>query len=595
MLKQIKLVFSLLFVIVFLSCETKKKDKVANFQTPFEVSKGQETATYPEIIDFYLRLAKEFPEINVQTIGNTDSGLPLHMVTFNLDGDFNFTKIGKDKTIVLINNGIHPGESDGIDATMLLFRDLATGQLEPPKNTVLVTIPVYNVGGALNRNSTTRTNQNGPESYGFRGNARNYDLNRDFIKSDTKNARTFAKIFHLVKPDIFIDTHVSNGADYQYTLTHLFTQHNKLGSELGKYLEHEMRPELEAALASTGWDITPYVNVFHTVPEKGFSQFWDSPRYSTGYTTLWNTLGMMVETHMLKPYKKRVEGTYELLHQMLAIAESDGTKIKELRKQAFDDFLEKKYYPIAWTVDTTKADTLNFKGFEVDTLTSEVTGLPRIKYDENRPFTKSVVYRNSFIPTDSIEIPQAYIVKKPWSQLMDRLDNNLISYRTLSKDTVINVESYKIGEYQTGNQPYEGHYPHYGTKVAKSYVGITFSQGDILIPTDQPGIRYLLETLEPSATDSFFNWNFFDTVLQRKEGFSPYVFEDMATEMLKSNARLRETFQFKKATDKQFAENAYAQLEWLYSKSEHSEPAYLQYPVYRIQKDSIVSTTNDSQ
>lgn len=595
MLKQIKLVFSLLFVIVFLSCETKKKDKVANFQTPFEVSKGQETATYPEIIDFYLRLAKEFPEINVQTIGNTDSGLPLHMVTFNLDGDFNFTKIGKDKTIVLINNGIHPGESDGIDATMLLFRDLATGQLEPPKNTVLVTIPVYNVGGALNRNSTTRTNQNGPESYGFRGNARNYDLNRDFIKSDTKNARTFAKIFHLVKPDIFIDTHVSNGADYQYTLTHLFTQHNKLGSELGKYLEHEMRPELEAALASTGWDITPYVNVFHTVPEKGFSQFWDSPRYSTGYTTLWNTLGMMVETHMLKPYKKRVEGTYELLHQMMAIAESDGTKIKELRKQAFDDFLEKKYYPIAWTVDTTKADTLNFKGFEVDTLTSEVTGLPRIKYDENRPFTKSVVYRNSFIPTDSIEIPQAYIVKKPWSQLMDRLDNNLISYRTLSKDTVINVESYKIGEYQTGNQPYEGHYPHYGTKVAKSYVGITFSQGDILIPTDQPGIRYLLETLEPSATDSFFNWNFFDTVLQRKEGFSPYVFEDMATEMLKSNARLRETFQFKKATDKQFAENAYAQLEWLYSKSEHSEPAYLQYPVYRIQKDSIVSTTNDSQ
>lgn len=595
MLKQIKLVFSLLFVIVFLSCETKKKDKVANFQTPFEVSKGQETATYPEIIDFYLRLAKEFPEINVQTIGNTDSGLPLHMVTFNLDGDFNFTKIGKDKTIVLINNGIHPGESDGIDATMLLFRDLATGQLEPPKNTVLVTIPVYNVGGALNRNSTTRTNQNGPESYGFRGNARNYDLNRDFIKSDTKNARTFAKIFHLVKPDIFIDTHVSNGADYQYTLTHLFTQHNKLGSELGKYLEHEMRPELEAALASTGWDITPYVNVFHTVPEKGFSQFWDSPRYSTGYTTLWNTLGMMVETHMLKPYKKRVEGTYELLHQMLAIAESDGTKIKELRKQAFDDFLEKKYYPIAWTVDTTKADTLNFKGFEVDTLTSEVTGLPRIKYDENRPFTKSVVYRNSFIPTDSIEIPQAYIVKKPWSQLMDRLDNNLISYRTLSKDTVINVESYKIGDYQTGNQPYEGHYPHYGTKVAKSYVGITFSQGDILIPTDQPGIRYLLETLEPSATDSFFNWNFFDTVLQRKEGFSPYVFEDMATEMLKNNARLRETFQFKKATDKQFAENAYAQLEWLYSKSEHSEPAYLQYPVYRIQKDSIVSTTNDSQ
>ncbi len=591
-MKQIKLFFSLLFILLFLSCETKKKDKVAIFQTPFEISQGQETATYPEVIDFYLRLAKEFPEINVQTIGNTDSGLPLHMVTFNLDAEFNFTKIEKDKTIILINNGIHPGESDGIDATMLLYRDLATGQLEPPKNTVIVTIPVYNVGGALNRNSTTRTDQNGPESYGFRGNARDYDLNRDFIKSDTKNARTFAKIFHLVKPDIFIDTHVSNGADYQYTLTHLFTQHNKLGGELGKYLENKIRPELENALTASGWDITPYVNVFHTVPEKGFSQFWDSPRYSSGYTTLWNTLGMMVETHMLKPYKKRVEGTSELLHQMMEIAETDGTKIKLLRKQAFDDYSKRKYYPIAWAVDTTKADTLNFKGFEVDTLTSEVTGLPRIKYDENRPFTKPVVYRNSFIPLDSVEIPKAYIIKKPWSQITERLDINLINYRTLSKDTIVRVESYKIADYQTGKQPYEGHYPHHGSVVAKSVADLTFSQGDIFIPTNQPGIRYLLETLEPSASDSFFNWNFFDTVLQRKEGFSPYVFEDMATEMLKNDARLRETFQFKKATDKQFAENAHAQLEWLYSKSEHSEPAYLQYPVYRIMKDSITPVSN---
>ncbi|MCG2462136.1 M14 family metallopeptidase [Flavobacteriaceae bacterium F89] len=589
-----KLFFSLLSVLVFLSCETKKKDKVANFQTPFEISQGQETATYLEIIDFYLRLAKEFPEINVQTIGNTDSGLPLHMVTFNLDGDFNFTKIGKEKTIVLINNGIHPGESDGIDATMILFRDLAIGQLAPPKNTVLVTIPVYNVGGALNRNATTRTNQNGPRSYGFRGNARNFDLNRDFIKSDTENAKTFAKIFHLVKPDIFVDTHVSNGADYQYTLTHLFTQHNKLGGRLGEYLENEMRPELETALKVSGRDITPYVNVFHTVPEMGFSQFLDSPRYSSGYTALWNTLGMMVETHMLKPYKKRVEGTYQLLHQMVEIAETDGTKIKLLRKQAFDDFSGKKYYPINWAVDTTKADTLNFKGFEVDTLTSAVTGLPRIKYDENRPFTKSVIYRNSFIALDSIEIPKAYVIKRPWTQVMERLDINQIIYRTLSKDTVIRVQSYKIGDYQTGKQSFEGHYPHHGTKVTKSVTDITFSQGDIFIPTNQPGLRYLLETLEPAATDSFFNWNFFDTVLQRKEGFSPYVFEDMAAEMLKNDARLRETFQFKKATDKQFAENSYAQLEWLYSKSDHSEPTYLQYPVYRIAKDSIVSLTNDS-
>lgn len=255
-------------------------------------SNGTETATYEETITFYTELAKSYPEVSIDRMGLTDSGEPLHIVTLNKDKEFDFKKIRKNnKRILLIMNGIHPGESDGIDATMLLFRDFASGTIELPKNTVLITIPIYNVGGSLNRNSYTRTNQNGPKSYGFRGNARNYDLNRDFIKSDTKNAQSFAEIFHLIQPDVFIDNHVSNGADYQYTLTHLFTQHNKLGGELGIYLNEQMMPKLEEKLVERSWDITPYVNVYNRVPDNGFTQFMDHPRYSTGYTTLWNTLG----------------------------------------------------------------------------------------------------------------------------------------------------------------------------------------------------------------------------------------------------------------------------------------------------------------
>ncbi|MEO9892446.1 M14 family zinc carboxypeptidase, partial [Aurantibacter sp.] len=197
--------------LLLFSCNEKKEQHESNFPTHFEESKGTETATYQETIAFYTKLAKAFPEINIQTIGATDSGKTLHVVTYNIDGDFNYQKVAEDKVVLLINNGIHPGESDGIDATMLLFRDLATKKLEAPKNTVLATIPIYNIGGALNRNTSTRANQNGPKEYGFRGNTKNYDLNRDFIKADTKNARSFAKIFHLVNPDLFIDNHVSNG------------------------------------------------------------------------------------------------------------------------------------------------------------------------------------------------------------------------------------------------------------------------------------------------------------------------------------------------------------------------------------------------
>ena len=578
------LVFSIVFLL--LSCEKKIEDKIAEYPTPFERSNGNQTATYSEVIEFYIQLAKEFPAINIQTIGDTDSGEPLHVVTYNFDGEFNFSKIGKDKTIILINNGIHPGESDGIDATMTLFRDLAVEKMTPPKNTVITTIPIYNIDGALNRNSTTRANQNGPESYGFRGNAQNYDLNRDFIKSDTKNAKTFADIFHLVKPDIFIDNHVSNGADYQYTLTHLFTQHNKLGGDLGTYLEQELRPRLEQSLAADNWDITPYVNVFNEVPEKGFSQFMDSPRYSTGYTTLWNTLGMMVETHMLKPYKKRVEGTYHLMVKMIEITDTDTKKIKELRELAFSKQLEMDYYPLQWEVDSTRVSTLDFKGFEADTLTSEVTGLPRLKYDRNRPFTKSVAYKNNYKPSLMVEVPKAYIIKKGWKKIVDLLVKNQINYQTLQKDTTFLVESYKIATYNTYERPYEGHYPHYGTTVTKKSDSIRFSQGDFLVPTNQPGMRYLLETLEPEAPDSFFNWNFFDTVLSRKEGFSPYVFEDVALKILQENESLNQEFQLKKEMEADFAKNWYAQLDWLYTHSLYYESAHMQYPIYRILKDS---------
>lgn len=575
-----------LALVLLVSCENTTAKKAASFETGFETSKGMETATYKEVIAFYLQLAKNYPEINVQTIGETDSGNPLHLVTFNHDGDFNHQKLRDDKTMLLINNGIHPGESDGIDATMLLFRDLAQNKIEHPKNVVLVTIPIYNVGGMLNRNSTTRANQNGPKAYGFRGNAQNYDLNRDFIKVDTKNARSFSEIFHLVKPDVFIDNHVSNGADYQYTLTHLFTQHNKLGGDLGTYLHNEFMPKLEENLKESNWDITPYVNVFNRPPETGFSQFMDYPRYSTGYTTLWNTLGMMVETHMLKPYKMRVEGTYELMKEVISLAENDHEKIKELRKSSENELITKETYHLNWQVDTTQTTKLQFKGYEADTLQSEVTGLNRLKFDRERPFIKETTYSNYFIPFDTITVPAAYVLKKGWHSVIDLLRLNQIDFYELEQDTILNLESYRIQKYDTRKLPYEGHYLHYNTKVKASKKMVALSKGVYIIPSNQNGIRYLMETLEPQAPDSFFNWNFFDTVLQQKEGFSPYVFEDVALEILKENRTLRDSFMLKKENDENFSKNWYAQLDWIFKRSPYYEPAHMQYPVYRVLKGS---------
>nr|WP_321231151.1 M14 family metallopeptidase [uncultured Psychroserpens sp.] len=580
---QVIIKLSSLFLITFLSsCSSESNSIREDFTTEFEKSNGLQTATYAETIQFYQDLADAFSEVKIDSIGETDSGKPLHIVTLNSDSNFNYSEIRNNKRILLINNGIHPGESDGIDATMMFFRDIVQGKIDMPQSTVLVTIPIYNVGGSLNRNSSTRTNQNGPESYGFRGNARNFDLNRDFIKSDTKNARTFAQIFHLIEPDVFIDNHVSNGADYQYTLTHLFTQHNKLGGELGDFIHTKMMPQLEQKLAKKDWDITPYVNVFNRTPEEGFSQFMDSPRYSTGYTTLWNTLGMMVETHMLKPYKQRVEGTYELMKSMIEITENEGETISVLRENAVDNLRNKKTYPLQWTIDTTKTTTLDFKGFEGNMIESSITGAKRLKYDTSKPFTKPVTYRNYMTSTLDVEIPEAYIIPQGWWNIIELLKLNNIEMNRFESDTTLTVKSYQIKNYETRKQAYEGHYPHYNVELDVSEVKMTFFKGDYMVNTNQNGFRYLLETLEPQAPDSFFSWNFFDTILQQKEGFSPYVWEDKAQQLLRNNPKLQIDFNLRKSFDKDFANNWYAQLDWLHKQSENYEKAHLQYPVYKL-------------
>lgn len=574
-----KKILATLLLISGLSCDSKKE---YDFTTVFEKTKGFETATYSQTINFYKNLAKKYNTISIDSIGATDSGKPLHIVTFNEAANFNFETIRNTKRTILINNGIHPGESDGIDATMMLYRDLANGKINTPKNTVLTTIPIYNIGGSLNRNSHSRTNQNGPKSYGFRGNARNYDLNRDFIKTDTKNAKTFAEIFHLIQPDVFIDNHVSNGADYQYTLTHLFTQHNKLGGQLGNYIQNFMMPELEKKLKDKAWDITPYVNVFNNVPEKGFSQFMDYPRYSTGYTSLFNTLGMMVETHMLKPYKQRVEGTYELMKSMIKITEENGQTIKNLREKANTNYTANSKYPLQWEIDTLKNTILNFKGYEGNLITSKITGSNRLKYDRNQPFTKKVVYNNYFKPTLSITIPKAYIIPQGWHEVIARLKRNKIAFIELNKDSTIQVESYKIKDFKSRKSPYEGHYLHYNTTITSTTETITFRKGDYIATTNQPGVRYLIEVLEPQAPDSFFNWNFFDTILQQKEGFSPYVWEDKALEILENNPELKQNFENKKSQDINFNKNWYQQLDWIHKQSEHYESAHLNYPIYKL-------------
>ncbi len=502
--------------------------------TPFEKSGGKETATYFEVIDWYKHLDKKYSTVLMKEMGPTDAVYPLHLVLVSSNADVNPANWrAKNKTIILVNNGIHPGEPDGIDASMMLVRDLATNKIKLPDNVVLAFIPVYNIGGCLNRNSYTRANQNGPVEYGFRGNSQNLDLNRDFTKNDSREAKSFAQVFHYLKPDIFIDNHVSDGADYQHTITLITTQYEKLGGELGAWLKNTFEPAIYKTMTIKGWDLIPYVDFESSDFNKGIKMFYDPPRYSSGYTALFQTLSFVPETHMLKPYNERVKSTYDLMVSFIEQGSKYNIEIKAQRKKAIASVIQQYKFPLSWQLDTAASTQIVFKGYEKAYTESYATGLQKMFFDHEKPFTSNIKYFNSFKAVNAVEKPKAYIIPHGWYIVVDLLKLNGVVMGELKKDTTIGVNYYKITDYKTSARPYEKHYRNTGAKYETIQDNIKFLKGDYIVYMNQPANRYIVEMLEPGGDDSFFAWNFFDAILQQKEGYSDYRWEDIAGKELK--------------------------------------------------------------
>ncbi|MBB4109689.1 M14 family metallopeptidase [Pedobacter zeae] len=569
----------------FVLCLLSMRLKAIAQKTPFELSGKTGTTTYTEAISYYENLAEAYPQAKLLTYGQTDFGKPLHVLVLSHDQVFDPVKIRQqNKRVLLINNGIHPGEPEGIDASMMLARDLLkAGKL--PKDVVICIIPLYNIDGSFNRSGTSRANQNGPVAYGFRGNSKNLDLNRDFIKTDSKNSAAFQQIFNTWQPEIFVDTHTSNGADYQYVMTLIPTQKDKLNPILAGYLTKTLLPDLYAAMEKAGYPMIPYVNSIGETPESGITGFIDPPRYSTGYTTLHNTIGFMPETHMLKSYDLRVDATYKLLDSYIRLVERDAKVIGENKHKADEAIAVQKEFPLEWKLNKAEVNDLTFKGFEAGQKASTVSGADRLYYDRSKPYTKTIKEWNKFEPAVSVQKPVAYIIPKAWDRVIALLKLNNVKISELKTDQKIKVESYYISDFKTANRPYEGHYLHSAVKLNTVEQNLQYYAGDFVVYTNQPVNRYIIETLEPQATDSYFNWNFFDSILDMKEHYSAYVFEDTATGLLKNNPELKSKLEAKKSSDAEFAKNGAAQLDFVYKNSDYYEKTHNRYPVARLVTD----------
>lgn len=556
-------------------------------KTPYELGNGNQTTTWAACIAFYEKLAAAHPRVlRFETAGETDVGAPLHVGVVSADGVFDRAAIqAAGRTVFFLDNGIHPGEPEGIDATMMLVRDLCEEpqRLDALGQTVLVFVPLYNVDGALNRNDTSRVNQDGPETFGFRGNARHLDLNRDFVKCDSRNARSFNRLFAAWDPDVFVDSHTSNGADYQHVMTLIATQPDKLGGRLGRFLRERMLPHLYAEMERRGFPMCPYINPRKEIPDDGIEDFLDTPRFSTGYAALHHVIGFMPETHMLKPFAQRLESMRALIEAALEFTVAHGAEIRRLRAETRAEDRVRATWPVLWRLDESRHTTFRLKGFEARYEPSRLGNYLRLRYDRSAPFEKEIPWYDRFVPAAEVAAPKAYLIPQAWGEVIERLRWNGVAMETVEIERAIEVEAYRVASYRTGATPFEGRHLHEALSLTTERFTCAARPGDVIVSLDQDRARYVVETLEPLAHDSFFRWGFFDSVLNRKERFSDYVFEDVAEELLETEPGLRERFDAWKAANPALLADKEAVLGFIYeSCRRYREPEHRRVPIFRI-------------
>lgn len=546
-----------------------------------------QTYTYDELIRTYRSLAKGNEFLSITEAGKSDIGKAIHVVVISKNGDVTPREARKKgMSILLINNGIHAGEACGIDASVELARKLSNPKHELHKtldSVVVLIIPVYNVGGILNRGSFSRVNQNGPEEHGFRGNAKNLDLNRDFIKLDSRNAKTFTTLFRAWDPDIFIDTHTTNGSDHQYTLTLINTQKDKLNPVLSQFAEREMVPAFFRGMNKKEMEMIPYVYNFKSSPDQGIKSFLETPRYSSGYTALFDCFSFITEAHVYKPFAQRVQHTLGLLETVVSYAAENSYTIQQKRKEGREHTKSQVQFPLEWELDTMRFELIPFNGYATIFRKSELTNQEMMFYNREKPFSEEIGYYNSFKPKVVVVKPEFYVVPQAYEAVIERMLLNDVKITIIERDTLADLQVYYIAEYKSPKTPYEGHFLHSDIEVKKSQERIQLYEGDYLIEVNQEANRYIVETLEPQSVDGFFAWNFFEGILQQKEWFSDYAFEPKAIQFLEENPQIKKEFENKKVADKNFAKNSWAQLYYIYKKSPYYEKTVNRFPVYRIE------------
>ncbi|MFN7963087.1 MAG: M14 family metallopeptidase [Thermoanaerobaculia bacterium] len=549
------------------------------WRTPAEASSFRTTPSYDETVAYLHRLASASKKLSLVSLGKSSEGREIWMAVVTAGGDPSPASLAASgKPTLLAQAGIHAGEIDGKDAGLMLLRDLVVNGRKSAllDRTNFLFVPILNTDGHERVSPFGRVNQRGPERMGWRTTARNLNLNRDYAKLDSPEVWALVGAISRYQPDLYLDLHVTDGADYQYDITYGWNGTQAYSPTIAGWLDRVLGPAFDRDLKAAGHIPGPLVFLadeadptqgnFHGVPQL---------RFSNGYGSARHLAAVLVENHSLKPYEQRVLGTYVLLESALRALGAEGAALREAT--ASDRGRRPSSLPVTFKRAEGEAPKVPFLAIEARKEKSAISGEEKTVYT-GKPLELSVPNIEINVPDQSVRRPRAYWVPATYPEVIDRLAAHGIRMERLDQPRRVKVEMYRLVDPKLDPDPFEGHMHLVAGTRTESREEL-YPAGSVRVPTDQPLGDLAALLLEPASADSFLQWGFFLEILQRTEYVEGYVIEPMAEAMLAEDPALAAEFQKKLSEDAAFAADPQARRRWFYERTPFADERYRLYPV----------------
>ncbi|MFI4969396.1 MAG: M14 family metallopeptidase [Lysobacterales bacterium] len=571
----------------------------ADWTTPAERANFDTTPSYAETRAYLQRLADAAPgQLKLTRFGVSPEGRDLMLVVAAKNGDFTPQAArASGRAILMVQAGIHAGEIEGKDAGLMLLRDLTVGAKHADllDHAILVYLPIFNVDGHENSGAYNRINQRGPREMGFRATAQKLNLNRDYMKADAPEMRDWLAMFDAWLPDLFMDIHTTDGADYQYDLTWYMEEWGPLHPAVKHWEQDAFERAIFPAFEKHGHLAAPYLDlVDHRDISKGIGNFGSGPRFSTGYVALHNRAALLVETHMLKSYATRVRATCDLVVATLEHLNRDGGALRKAVLQADADTIARARdtnatLPVAFEISR-QSVPFTLKGYEFTRAPSAISGDTWIAYDAQKPKTYTIPFFRDLVASQTVHPPAAYLVPAAWPQIAAKLHEHGIRFERIGRSLKLAVQRYQLGVPRWNDTPFEGRHLLRDFTLASENADMEFPSGAILVPLDQRAANVAVNLLEPRAADSLLRWGFFDTIFEQKESPDARVAEKLARDLLAKDPALQKEFDARLAGDPEFAKSPEARLAFFYERSPwYTTQQVGAYPVVRLDATALAA------